>query len=441
MKVDNLIRVKWEELTDKQRAKLLKELTFNIPDGQVAECYRCYPGALVELPRGAWHLVNHLDFHDRRAKPSLPELIFRGRLDDTGKDPRFAGQTDAVAAMFEHEQGMIVRPPGTGKTEIALAFMARAKTRTLVLVHTKDVMDQWIDRISTGLNITPGVIRGGKGTVRQVTVAMVQTVRKWINDGEHGEDWWRQFGCVILDECHHGAAKSFEIVLNQLPAYYRFGFTASETRADGLHPYLKHLIGPVIHKQKFNSSVEVKVKPVYTDFRYPYRGRWDWHPLLDELTTNGERNEKIANVIRRELADGHSVLVLSRRVAQLEGIAERVENECEILVGTRKIADRRRILADFRSGRVRCLLSTQLADEALDVPRCDRVILTYPGKHEGRIIQQIGRALRQHPGKENARIIDIVDRHVGVLRRQWQLRKRTYHQLKIPIIKRRLMIR
>jgi len=111
-----------------------------------------------------------------------------------------------------------------------------------------------------------------------------------------------------------------------------------------------------------------------------------------------------------------------------------MSSDCEILAAkTRTKKERAKALADFRNGTVRCILATQLADEALDVPRLNRVFLTHPGKHEGRIIQQIGRALRLTPEKRDAVIYDFVDHRVGILKRQWNLRERTYRQNKIKV--------
>jgi superfamily II DNA or RNA helicase len=109
------------------------------------------------------------------------------------------------------------------------------------------------------------------------------------------------------------------------------------------------------------------------------------------------------------------------------------KGEYEILTGKRPKEDRKSILEDFRAGALKCVLATQLADEALDVPILNRVVLTHPGKHEGRLIQQIGRAIRQHPDKTDAVIYDVFDGRVGVLRRQWAQRKQAYKKAGIKV--------
>jgi superfamily II DNA or RNA helicase len=432
MIVSSKLTIPLDELRKVDTQKIMRRLTFVNDAQEVVSCYRLTDEKLI-LPRGAWsEIPSYIEYQDRRSCPPMPALNFTIELDAIEKDERFSKQAEALAAMFENEQGLIVRPPGTGKTQIALAFVAACKTRTLVLVHTHDILQQWADYAAEAIpGLSVGIIQGKSVEVGHLTLATVQTISKFI--GGKDKKWWRQFGAVILDEAHHGPAKSFEQVLNSVPARYRFGFTASPTRADGMEPYLQWLIGPVIHKRKFTSPVDLKVVPVKTKFHYMFRGHWDWGNLVRALIVDPERNRQITEVIDAEVAKGNSILVLSRRIEQLESIAERLQCANEILTAGRGKRNRDRILHDFRKGKIHCVLATQLADEALDIPRLNRVCLVHPGKHEGRIIQQIGRALREFPGKKNVIIYDFVDYRVSVLRRQWNQRKRTYKKLKIKV--------
>jgi len=436
MIVGRTLRLDIDELRRKDAEKILRKLTFVNGDGDSVSVYRQTPDKLI-LPRGAWsEIPNYIRWHDRRSFPSMPELEFTKKLDDVERDPRFEKQSQAVKAMFEEEQGLIIRPPGTGKTQIALAFIAACKTRSLVLVHTQDILDQWRDYALEAIpGLSVGVIQAQRLEIGHLTIATVQTLRHFIY--EMDAKWWQQFGCVILDEAHHGPAQSFSHVLNTVPAKYRFGFTASDTRADGMEPALPWLIGPVIHRVKFSSPVKLTVRPVRTAFRFSYRGSYDWGALLRALITDPGRNAQIAKVVNREVAKGNTVLVLSRRIEHLEEVSARLECENEILTAKRKRSERKSILADFRNGDIPCVLATQLADESLDIPRLNRVCLIHPGKHEGRIIQQIGRGLRKFEHKKDVIIFDFVDFRIKVLRRQWLQRRATYKKLKIRIRKRR----
>jgi superfamily II DNA or RNA helicase len=438
MKVESVLTIGIPELSLTEWERLEKKLTFGKNNGDVVIAYRrLIARSIYQIPRGAWYLLpDHIRYDDLRSRPKMPRLKFMVKLDDVEKDERFKGQRQAVDAMFANEQGLVIRPPGTGKTQVALAFAAECETSVLVLVHTEDILNQWVEYIGNAipeLKGKVGVIRGKECTIGQITVATVQTLnRSYL---EKPKKWWAQFGAVIADEAHHVSAPTWEVILNNCPAYYRFGFTASPTRADGMHPTMKFIIGPVIHRQKFTSPIDLKVVPVKTNFKFQYRGPYDWTPLTEKLIRSKRRNQKIADIADREIERGNSVLVLSRRIEHLERIGRRMSEDAEILTGERTGKDRKEILRRFKAGEIRCLLSTQLADEALDVPVLNRVLLTFPGKHEGRIIQQIGRALRNHPDKENAVIYDFYDHRIKPLRRQWNQRKRTYRKEGIRVKK------
>lgn len=440
MKVSNVLRIEIDELSEREWRRVFKSLRYADNQGNVYEPWKISPRTSeVILPRGAWSLLpNKIEYDDNRVAPDQVEIEFTGILDyvDEFSGKSFSGQKDALRAMLMQEQGIILAQPGFGKTQVALAFAAISETPTLVLVHTKDILQQWIDRCA---QVVPeaevGVIQGSKFSVGEITIATVQTFKNAIKDDKTLR---LRFGCVILDECHHAAAASFADILNDMPAKYRFGFTASQTRADGNHPYSRLVIGPVIYTHKFESKVPVTVVPVKdAKFYYGYRGAWDWRNLVDALVNDEKRNHVIASIADEEIDAGHTTLVLSREIAHLENIRACMSHadEVPILKGELPAHERNEILRAFRAGEITCVLATQLADEALDVPILSRVILTFPGKHDGRLIQQVGRALREHEGKTESVIYDVVDDRIGPLRRQWMLRKAAYKQMKIKLRK------
>lgn len=440
MRVSNVLRVDIDELSERQWRRLFKALRYTDNEGNEYEPWKISPrSGEVILPRGAWALMpDSIWYVDERVCPDQPEFEFTGILDyvDEFSGKSFSGQKEALRAMLAQEQGIIVAQPGFGKTQVALAFAAISETPTLVLVHTKDILQQWIDRCAQVVpSATVGKIQGPVFSLGEITVATIQTFRNLVQTEPMLK---KRFGCVILDECHHAAASSFEKVLNEMPAKYRFGFTASQTRADGQHPYIRLVLGPIIYKQKFNSKVPVQVVPVKdAKFYYGYRGSWDWRNLIEALVTDEKRNAVIASIADEEIDLGNSTLVLSREIKHLENIHALMSHadEVPILKGELPAVERHAILEKFRNGEITCVLATQLADEALDVPILSRVILTYPGKHDGRLVQQIGRALREHDEKLDAVIYDVVDDRVGPLRRQWMQRKAAYRALKIKVRK------
>lgn len=444
MIVDSIITLNTGELSEEEWRKLLSSLTFF--DSEQREVmvyhYKATKGQTT-LPRGAWAIIpdKEYDISDLRARPSMPALDFIVDLDTHGQE----GQAEAVQAMFREEQGVIVRPPGSGKTQILLSFIAACETRSLVIVPTLDIMQQWMTYAERAiLDIDIGTIQGQSYKIGHLTLATPNTLKKFVNKGRA---FWKQFGCLIIDEVQHGAAQTYEWIVNACPAYYRFGASAAVQRADEMQPLVFFLMGPVIHYQPVRSKVPVVVSPIKTGFRFRYRGWYDWMPLLDAITKDERRNRIIANIADREVSAGHSVLVLSRRVEQIVRIQEMMTTRRNaLLIGSApqdeyskgrvkkpNKLERERIIKNFRRGKIKCLLSTQLADEALDVPILDRVILSFPGKASGRIVQQVGRAIRQHPDKESAIIYDCVDVGIGILEKQFKERCRAYDSMAIKV--------
>lgn len=437
MIVDSYLTLKLSELSKGEWRKLRRKLTYTDADRREWECWRPLPSrGEIRLPRGAWNLLpGKIEYTDRRVCPYHPERDFKRELDATLPDGRsFEGQVKAVRVMMEQEQGLIVAQPGFGKTNVALAFCAVIETNALILVHTEDILQQWISNIQEAIpDAKIGVIRGDEESIGDITVSTVQTFHRKLN---HDPKRYRKiWGCVILDEAHHAAAKTFEQILNQMWAKYRFGFTASPTRADGKHPYMKFVIGPIIYRSKFKSKVPLEIRVVNTGFKYRWRGAWDWGNLLRALTTDSNRNALIASMAARDVRKGHTTLVLSRNIEHLESLRALIPYEAEILTGKRKKKDRARIISDFRAGKLKLVLATQLADEALDIPILARVHLTFPGKHDGRIIQQIGRSVREHHEKENAVVYDYFDKWVSPLRKQYLRRRQTYRTLHLKVRK------
>lgn len=430
MIVNSKLELNLDELTPREWRKLFSKMRFRVKD-DIFEPWMVYPHKhKAILPRGAWsYLPDHVVYSDKRVMPPQREFDFTAELDTEGYD----GQLEALTAMLNQEQGLVIAQPGFGKTQVVIALASVVETPTLVIVHTKDILKQWIDRIEALTDAKVGVIQGSKYDIGEITVTTVQTFRKLIRQDDSLKT---AFGCVVLDEAHHAPASTFDEVLNEMPAKLRFGVTATDTRADGKHPYMKLVFGPVIYRHKFVSKVPVEVVPVKShNFYYGYRGTWDYRNLLDHLIDDPARNIEIASQVDKAIADGHIALILSREIRHLENIRGYLRAESEMLTGQRTQADRDEILERFRAGLIPVLLATQLADEALDVPILSCIALTFPGKHDGRIIQQVGRALREHPLKSNALILDIVDDRVGVLRRQWMARKQAYKQMRIPVRK------
>jgi superfamily II DNA or RNA helicase len=435
--IDNFIRLEADELKRRDWARLRDSLTF-YPNPQTrVEVWRekARTGQLW-LPRGiVGKLPSYVERRDKRSFPKLPKLETKIVLDYKDEEMQFRRQKKCLDAMFNpnnNQCGVIHRQPGTGKTQIALEFIARVGTRTLVIVHTNDILEQWIDYAETNVpDLEIGIIRGKNDSVAHLTMATVQTLFR----RNYPTEWWRQFGATFLDECHHAPAETFDRVIAHSTSRYRFGMSASKTRADHMEPLVELNFGPIIHDAPFISPVPVTVQKINTSFTGGTRGgggpiwlqRKRWQGMIKRLVSDERRNALIAKRVNKQLKAGRSTLVLSRRIDHLQNIQSLLDYPSEILAAKLlSKPERTEILDDFREGKIKCVLATQLADEALNVPILSCIALVYPGKHSDKILQQVGRALREYKGKDSAVILDFVDKHVKTLRSHWHHRRRAY---------------
>jgi superfamily II DNA or RNA helicase len=341
-------------------------------------------------------------------------------------------QIPAVEQILQRNQGLLVAPPGSGKTICGIESIVKRVQKSLVLVHTKDLLQQWVERFQEFTDIQPGAIQEGEFDIKDVTIGMVQSLNKPLD-----KDFVNQFGLVLLDECHHCPAFTFQKLINQFPAQFRYGLTATPNRRDGLSFVLTGVIGNVIHEIKrddlFQNGeiMEPFVKVAHTNFYLP--DVQNYGAMITALTEDEERNELILKFVAEEAKAGHSCLVLSERIDHVHALWEQFCLEYQDLpsVGitsrsTKKMRDA--ALREMSQGKFRVLFSTKLADEGLDIPRLDRLFLTCPIRSVNKVNQQIGRILRKFPGKQDAVVFDFRDSLVSLAESQFHTRlKQVYH--------------
>lgn len=439
MRLDSVITLHADELSETEWRKLLNALTFVDKDEVEVMAYDFHSAREeIVIPRGALNLLPRgLKITDMRSRPNERKVGFLKELDAIGADgQQYKGQRAALAAMFKKEQGQIRLAPGSGKTEIGLAFACMCRTRTLVVVHTHDLLRQWRDRAkrdAPGLDI--GYIHGDRAVFGQLTIATAQTLRNYVNAGGK---FWRQFGCLIVDESHHAAAETWEWILNVSPAYYRFGLSASDKRSDGRQLLVNFNVGPIIYRMPFESQVPITVIPVKTGFRSHYSGE-QYSLLIRELVEDEKRNKRIANLVKDEVARGSTVLVLSRQIKHLELIYEQLifdypYNASQVQIVTGRLPKRMRdkYIEGLRDGSIRCVFGTQLFEEGVDIPRLNCIILAFPGT-DITVLQKVGRGARAFKDKTSLTVYDILDDFVPTLVRQFMERKAWYRQQKKSI--------
>ena len=319
---------------------------------------------------------------------------------------------------------VVVAPCGAGKTTIGIGTIAAVSSPALVLVHTLDLATQWVTRCRQQLGEEALLIGGGNSSSKKdwdsqekdarIVVATFQTMYKWT--WEERYNFGKHFGLVIVDEAHHVPANTFTEILMTLGARFRLGLTATPERADGLTNMLHWSLGEIIHEVTTPELIErglvlaPRVVNLNTGWKPPQK-EMEYTKMISAMCGNEDRTQLILDTARRAVNNGRQVLVLSDRVQHCIDMAEKMSSVCisAALVGKVSKKKREEILKKADEGEIRALFATTVADEGLDLPGLDTVILTSPSSAMGRIQQRIGRIMRTKEGKQEPLVIDLVD--------------------------------
>lgn len=400
------------------------------------------------LPRGLRHQAadlitqtgSDLVSDDDRNEGNELEVSFLGKLDDR--------QAAAVDIMLSHEDGILHAPTGSGKTVMACAIIAERAVTTLVLINKTALAAQWREQIRTLLGIKTGQLGGGRAKTRgQVDIMLLQSLAR--HAPEDIRELTKGYGQVIVDECHHLAAGSYEHVVSQIGAAWWLGLTATPERKDGLEQVTTWQLGPVRHIIRDTLPNEATLVTPYDGPRRvlhihqtAYLSPHDLDmsapgaiTLLGGLLANDpERNGQIAADIAAALTEGRKCLVLSRRRDHLTALAGLLPNTEAMIMrggtGAKALAAIRTKIANA-SPRDPLLVMTTVpyGGEGFDAPAIDTVFLAGPISYPGLLIQAVGRALRRHEGKTEVAVHDYVDASVPVLNAQYSRRRSAYRQM------------
>jgi superfamily II DNA or RNA helicase len=393
----------------------------------------------IALPRGCIAEVVQL-FEAHRIKPVIRDERFAGNPIDV----KFSGQLrpeqlDAAAAIAEYDDGILCAPTAFGKTALAAWMIAQRKVNALVLVHRQQLLDQWQARLAMFLNLPAqsiGQIGGGKNDPSGcVDVAIIQS----SHDKAGVKDFVAEYGQVIVDECHHLSAFTFEQVMKQVKAKYVLGLTATPEREDGHHPIIYMQCGPIRYKlsarsMTASSPFEHELIPRLTEFCVPpEQADATIQELYAGLVDDTARNELIVGDLLRAVQDGCSPLLLTARTEHLKyfetGLDGRVENVFVLKGGMGK-KQRRSIaeaIAAVPEGEPRVILATgSYIGEGFDDARLDSLFLAMPISWKGTLQQYVGRLHRLHDAKRVVRVYDYVDSKVLMLARMYARRLKGY---------------
>ena len=398
----------------------------------------------LSLPRGCFDDAVALleqqnirvSFDDkRRAGQKLRGLKFTGEL---RKD-----QKKAVSEILRYDVGVLQAPTAFGKTVVAIGLIHRRKVNTLILVHSRALLDQWKERLTlflTGADI--GIVGGGKRKASgQVDIATYQSLIKRKDNSV--DELLFQYGQIIIDECHHISAPNYEMLLGEVHAKYVVGVTATPERQDGHQPIIFMQAGPIRHIAKSSGQQQFERRVITRALCHtppPELTEPDSRPHIADvyrwLMNHEVRNQQIVDDIVSAVNDQRNPIVLTERrdhALLLGDLLGKKAIDFEILRGGMKVRERNAVMAALDNTQV--LVATgKYIGEGFDLPRLDTLFLALPISWKGSLAQYAGRIHRQAAGKERVVIYDYVDFKLPMLQRMFQRRQKGYDALGYTII-------
>ncbi|OGV46889.1 MAG: restriction endonuclease subunit R [Lentisphaerae bacterium GWF2_57_35] len=445
--LNRLLRLAAFQNPEFYKAQAMRLPTFDKP--RVIACAEDYPHHLG-LPRGCLEetleLLSGLKIEaivrDERCLGAPLQASFHGQLRPE--------QQAAANAMIGRDTGVLSATTAFGKTVVAAWLIAQRGVNTLILVHRQQLMEQWVERLSAFLEWpvkSIGRIGGGrKKATGALDVALIQSlVRKGVVDDRVGE-----YGHLIVDECHHLSAHSFEQVARRAKPRFITGLSATVTRKDGHHPIIFMQCGPIRHRvdarqqanaRPFTHLVRVRPTSFRTQEAPGMDKRLEFHAIYDALVADHRRNELICEDVLAAVKEGRSPIVLTERTDHLRKLAEQLAPAVRHLIvlqggmGRKSLNEVLARLASIPENEERILLATgRYIGEGFDDARLDTLFLTLPVSWRGTIAQYAGRLHRLHDRKKEVRIYDYADLNVPLLAKMFDRRCRGYEAIGYRIL-------
>ena len=407
----------------------------------------------LALPRGCEDAVVEL----------LKEKGVAFRLDDKTNHGRkisihFNGglrkeQQEAVDTLTSNNTGILSATTAFGKTVAAIGIIAKRAVNTLILVHTKALLDQWVQRLEQFLIVDeiPKVEEGKRrrkqslspiGTLSStgnklhgiIDIALMQSC---ISDNEV-KSFVKDYGMVIADECHHVSAINFERILKVANAQYVYGLTATPIRKDGHQPIIFMQCGPIRYSsdakvQMQNQSFQRLLVPRFTPFRLVSNEDIAFAKVTQQIAEDEYRNILIVRDILEVLENGRSPIILTSRTSHVALLAELLQPHCPnviTLVGSNSTKEKRQKmeqLLSIPSSEPLIIVATgKYIGEGFDYARLDTLFLVSPAAWKGIIAQYAGRLHREHEGKQEVLIYDYIDIRVPVCESMYRKRLKGY---------------
>ena len=403
---------------------------------------RCYgeDAAYLHFPRGTLEDLKKIleeaessvELTDSRLVPDPLKLKFHGELT--------ANQEKAMAEVLRHDNGVLVAPPGAGKTVMGCFAIAKRSLPTLILSHRKPILDQWRAQLKRMLGLKPrqiGQVGGGrKRQTGTIDLGMIQSLKRI----EDLREFFSRYGFIVVDECHVLPAVSFEQYVKQTPARYILGLTATPIRRDGLQDLIFMQCGPLRYRMsetKEGLETALKIRP--TNFRFEQTGKeFSIQEIFRALAQDESRNRIVVEDVTQALMEGRKCLVLSQRKEHCHRLAELLKEagkSPQLLTGDTGKKERSAIMQGIMEAspdaEILLVATGQYLGEGFDCPKLDTLFLAFPISFKGKLIQYLGRIQRVSNGKKNALVYDYSDDFVPVLKKMAWRRQKTYRSLGI----------
>jgi len=435
------------------KAQAMRFPTWNKPRiisiSDETEKYLCLPrGCKNEVTQMLENLNVLINWQDERNAGKPIDVSFKGVLRNE--------QETALETLLGFDNGVLSATTAFGKTIVSAALIAARKVNTLVLVSRQILLDQWKTRLTEFLTINEelpetekkrgrkkersviGRLGGGKNDLNGIIdIAVIQS----LVHGDEVKDIVKNYGMVIVDECHHVSAFSFERALKEVSAKYVYGLTATPKRQDGHQPIIYMHCGQIRYKddaklQARNRPFEHFVIPRFTSFRVPIEkddSRLSIQELYTELCQNESRNDLIVADVLEAVAEGRNPIILTERKSHVELLESALKDKLPQIitfVGGQPVGERKKLIEKMdgiTAEQPLVIIATgKYVGEGFDVPRLDTLFLAMPIAWHGTLAQYAGRLHRLHDGKREVQVYDYVDIHVAVLDRMYAKRVKGY---------------
>jgi len=344
-------------------------------------------------------------------------------------------QEIALDKIREKDFGVIVSPPGSGKTVIGLEIITEKRQPALIIVHRKQLFDQWIERIQSFLKIPKkeiGQIGNGKNKIgKHITIAMIQSLSRLQDYSEISNS----FGTIIIDECHHIPAKSFREAIVNFNSFYLYGLTATPKRKNNDQKLIFVFIGNILHQvnqydylKERNIKTEINIKE--TELYAPFDYKIDKYETISKiLVYDTQRNTLILNDVVQNAHRFKTILILSERKAQVEILNLYLKDKYETITihGDDSESSRKSKIEQIKQGHFKIVISTgQYFGEGIDISNLECLFIVYPFAFEGKLVQYIGRIQRS---EKSPVIFDYRDTKIDYFEKMFKQRKRYYNKL------------